>query len=135
MNGKFENMLKTFVLFIICSALGASLRFIIIELLALFGEELALTWGVFVVNVMGCFFFGLGWVYTQERETAARLLLVAFLGSLTTFSTYIYDMYRFIEQGDYGLLFSNGFLQIVIALLFLRLGMCLMQRLQQARKA
>ncbi len=127
-------MLKTFALFIICSALGASLRFIIIELLAFFGQELALTWGVFVVNVVGCFLFGLGWVYTQERIMAARLLLVAFLGSFTTFSTYIYDMYRFIVQENYGLLFSNGFLQIVIALLFLRLGICLMQRLQQAKK-
>ncbi len=128
---KCEKICENTLFFILFSAFGAFLRFGSIEGFMLLGQDFALTWGVFIINVMGCAFFGAGWVYTQDKEFLARLILVAFLGSFTTFSTYIYDIYFFMEQEQYVLLLSNTFLQLVLGIVFLRLGMYIMKRFQQ----
>ncbi len=123
--------MKLALYFILWSATGAFLRLGLLECLSIFGQNIALTWGVFMVNVLGCGLFGAGWVYTQGKELHARLLLVAFLGSFTTFSAYIYDIYRFISQERYDLLLSNGLLQLVLGIIFLRLGIYMMQCVQK----
>lgn len=56
-------------------------------------------WGIFVVNVSGCFLLGLLLTVLAERRPDAwpgwRLLLgVGFLGGYTTFSTLLYDTWR-----------------------------------------
>ncbi len=114
--------------FFIAASVGAFLRFGIIEFFSFIHPEYALTWGVFIVNILGCYFFGIGLILTQEKIIFQRLLLVAFTGSFTTFSAYIFDMYRFIQEEKYILLLTNTFLQIIIGLLFLRLGMYTIQR-------
>lgn len=52
-------------------------------------------WGTWMVNILGCFLFGLLWVMAYERgliPTHLRIiLLVGFMGAFTTFSTYIFE--------------------------------------------
>jgi CrcB protein len=52
-------------------------------------------YGTLVVNILGCFLFGLVWALAAERMAigpeARTILLVGFLGSFTTFSTFIFE--------------------------------------------
>ena len=59
----------------------------------------AFPWGIFAVNVSGCFLLGLLMTVLAERRPDAwpgwRLLLgIGFLGGYTTFSTLLYDTWR-----------------------------------------
>ena len=52
-------------------------------------------WGTWVVNILGCFLFGMVWVLTEERGLLPAhlriVVLIGFLGAFTTFSTYIFE--------------------------------------------
>jgi len=52
-------------------------------------------WGTWVVNILGCFLFGLVWVLAEERSLISGemrvFILVGFMGAFTTFSTYIFE--------------------------------------------
>ena len=61
--------------------------------------------GTLVVNVLGCFLFGLVWTLAQERlplsgETRT-IILVGFLGSFTTFSAFLFETDQFIEHAQW----------------------------------
>lgn len=62
-------------------------------------------WGVFFVNLLGSFLVGLLAVllarYTPEvlPEAFKTVVLVAFLGSLTTFSSYALEITTYLEEG------------------------------------
>lgn len=60
-------------------------------------------WGIFAVNVIGCFLIGVVMALTTERilpHTGWRLALgVGFLGAFTTFSAFSYDTIRLLEDG------------------------------------
>ncbi len=114
--------IKTTLLFICASCMGAFLRFAIMESLHLFQSENILLWGVFMVNMLGCFLFGTFWILVEKKAWNARIMLIAFLGSLTTFSSYIYDMYIYLVTQNYALLFGNTFLQIALGVVLMRLG-------------
>lgn len=55
----------------------------------------AFPWGTFAVNVIGCFLFGFLWALIEQRQTSLGHLrlavLVGFLGSFTTFSSFAHD--------------------------------------------
>jgi CrcB protein len=52
-------------------------------------------WGTAAVNILGCFFFGLVWVLSDERgliPPQARIVILAgFMGAFTTFSTFVFE--------------------------------------------
>ncbi|MFF7391824.1 fluoride efflux transporter FluC [Streptomyces scabiei] len=60
-------------------------------------------WTTFWVNVVGCFVIGLFMVAVTETWTVHRLVRPFFgtgvLGGFTTFSTYVVDIQRLIEEG------------------------------------
>ncbi len=106
------------MLFVLACVLGALARYTIMWGLLQINPQ-ALIWGVFIVNIVGCFGFGFLWPIVHAR----KILLVGFMGSFTTFSSYIYEMYIFIQDGAWLLIFTNSLLQIGLGLLALRLGL------------
>ncbi len=112
----------------LAAALGATVRLGLSLGLERIGGAAFLPWAVFSANILGCFLFGVCWVYLQHHKRDARAVLVGFMGSLTTFSSYAYDIYLFILDKAWGFLALYAFAQIAIALLFVHLGIKGMQR-------
>lgn len=79
-------------------------------------------YGTFVVNILGAFIIGFlmefGIRSTLVPPTLRVGLTVGFLGGLTTFSTFSYETFRLIEEGELMVAFSNVTLSVLVCLLF-----------------
>ena len=86
-------------------------------------------WGTAVVNILGCFLFGLVWEAGAERmllRTEARVvLLTGFMGAFTTFSTFIFESGGLIEDGRYLPALANVGFQTVVGFAALFGGLAL----------
>ena len=82
-------------------ALGAMGRFSVAKAFSHHNQGL-FPWATFSVNIIGCFFIGLLFVLTTEKftvlETYRPLLMVGFLGALTTFSTFSLEIVALLNQ-------------------------------------
>ena len=82
--------------------------------------------GIFCVNLIGCFLIGLLVSLFENKfifsENLKFFLIIGFLGSLTTFSTFAFDNYNFLTQKNIILLFTNIFLTNAFGLLMVLLG-------------
>ncbi|PTN37920.1 chromosome condensation protein CrcB [Desulfonatronum sp. SC1] len=62
-------------------------------------------WGTSLTNVLGCFLFGLIWTLSEKRALIPKplglVLLTGFVGSFTTFSTYVYEAEVLLQQGQW----------------------------------
>ena len=109
--------------------LGAVSRFFVARLFA-FSTFPA---GTLVVNVTGSLF--LGWFVTVAgdrlgiSEAVRMSIAVGFVGAYTTFSTYMYESNRMLEDGAWigALLYILG--SIVLGLIAVRLGIMLGHRM------
>ncbi|GAB4456435.1 MAG: hypothetical protein OHK0029_14350 [Armatimonadaceae bacterium] len=79
-------------------------------------------WGIFAVNVAGCFLLGFLSTYLGTRENAwsgwKLLLGIGFLGGFTTFSTLLWDTWRLGPRiGMLNLLASGmaGYIAVTLA--------------------
>ena len=83
--------------------------------------------GIFFVNLLGCFLIGLIVSIFENKlifsENLKIFLIIGFLGSLTTFSTFAFDNYNFMTQKNILLLFANIFLTNTFGLLMVLIGM------------
>lgn len=77
-------------------------------------------YGTLVVNILGCLFIGFlsGLSETSQVLTPdARLfLLIGLLGGFTTFSTFGYESFSVARDGEFGLMFLNIGLHVVLGL-------------------
>ncbi len=82
--------------FVFMASLGAFLRFQSVQFLVH-------PWGTLVANVLGSLLIGFLAVYLGRYSPQTKtIILVAFLGSLTTFSSYALEVVTFIEEGLLG---------------------------------
>lgn len=83
-------------------------------------------WGTWVVNILGCFLFGLVWILAEERGFLSAqgriLILTGFMGAFTTFSTFIFESGGLLNDGQWLRLILNICGQNVVGFGALYLG-------------
>lgn len=83
-------------------------------------------YGTLAVNLIGAYCLGLIMDYslrgTAIPETLRLGLTVGFMGGLTTFSTFSYETFTLLEEGQLGMAFANVFASVAISLLCTWLG-------------
>src|SRR5262245_54864168 len=83
-------------------------------------------WGTLVVNVLGCYLFGVVWVLAEERflisgETRA-IILIGFMGAFTTYSTFAFETGQLMRESQWLYAFGNVAAQLILGLAGLFLG-------------
>lgn len=83
-------------------------------------------YGTLVVNIAGAFLIGLIMEFslrsTLVPPTLRIGLTIGFLGGLTTFSTFSYETFRLLEEGDFLFAAANVLVSVVVCLAFTWLG-------------
>ena len=86
----------------------------------------AFPYGTLAANVIGAYLIGLimelGLRSTILPETLRIGLTVGFLGGLTTFSTFSYETFKLLEEGQFIFAFANVAASVLVCLLFTWLG-------------
>jgi CrcB protein len=86
----------------------------------------AFPYGTFAVNIIGAYMIGLimelGLRSTLIPDTLRLGLTVGFLGGLTTFSTFSYETFSLLEDGQFMVAFVNVLASVAVCLLFTWLG-------------
>ncbi|MBT1072205.1 fluoride efflux transporter CrcB [Pelotalea chapellei] len=83
-------------------------------------------YGTFVVNIIGAYFIGLIMEFSLRSalipDTLRLGLTVGFLGGLTTFSTFSYETFKLLEDGQFAIAFVNVLASVVVCLIFTWFG-------------
>jgi fluoride exporter len=86
----------------------------------------AFPYGTFAVNIIGAYLIGLimelGLRSTVIPDTLRLGLTVGFLGGLTTFSTFSFETFSLLEEGQFLVAFANILASVAVCLLFTWLG-------------
>ena len=87
---------------------------------------------IFLVNVSGCFAFGLLHGFCLARHEAWRLaLLTGLLGGYTTFSTFSLDLIQQLKKGEWAPMLTNLLVQTVGSVILCGIGLALAERFSQ----
>ncbi len=85
--------------------------------------------GTFVINVLGCFSFGIIWSLAEERMVISGetrfLLLTGFMGAFTTFSTYAFETSGLMRDSEWLLAAGNVLGQTFLGLVAIIVGMAI----------
>jgi CrcB protein len=95
----------------------------------------AFPYGTFMVNIIGAYFIGLvmelGLTSTVIPATLRLGLTVGFMGGLTTFSTFSYETFRLLEDGQFLAAFANVLASVAVCLAFTWLGIYTVRTIAQ----
>jgi len=72
--------------------------------------------GTLTVNLLGSMVLSL-LTFSSEPESMVYLVNIGILGSFTTFSTFAYETFKLLEDGQHGSFFLNIFLNVMLCLL------------------
>ncbi len=83
-------------------------------------------YGTFLVNLVGCLVFGAIFGLSEQRfvigPTARAFLLIGLLGGFTTFSSFTFETFQLLRDGEYLLAGANTVGQVVLGLVAFWLG-------------
>ena len=113
--------MQTIIAITVCGAIGCLSRYWISGLLySLFGRAFPI--GTFVVNILGAFCIGLVMEFSLRSTLIPPTLrigiTIGFLGGLTTFSSFSYETFRLLEEGNFLIATTNIVLNVLICLTF-----------------
>lgn len=119
-------MLKSLLLVFAGGGMGSALRFLITRYLR---DGSAFPQGTFVVNIIGSLILGfiLGWLAKQNLMDHPLYFLIAigFCGGFTTFSSFSFENFDLLKNGDY-LNFAIYFMgSTIVGILAVFIGMTL----------
>jgi CrcB protein len=85
--------------------------------------------GTLTVNLIGCFIIGMLAGLSESRQlfsdNARVFIFIGLLGGFTTFSTYSYEVFSFLRDGEFFSSFLNVFLHLFFSLILVWLGFSL----------
>ncbi len=83
--------------------------------------------GTFIVNCVGCFFFGLIWGFLEDRfgPQYRVVVLTGFMGAFTTFSTYMFESASLLQDSQWMAALINMIGQNVIGMALVICGLFL----------
>ena len=104
-------MIKSVLIVGIGSFIGGALRYLISTLFKQFCTQ-GFPWGTLLVNLMGCFIFGIIFAlfskYSSTSHPWCLLLTTGLCGGFTTFSTFAYESVLMLQQEN-----LSGFISYV----------------------
>jgi CrcB protein len=87
----------------------------------------AFPFGTLVVNLTGSFLLGLLFAWVLERNVlppdVRAPLMIGFLGAYTTFSTYMLESWRLVEDGAWALALTNLAGSVVLGMVAVLAGL------------
>lgn len=120
--------MRTWILIAFGGAIGATGRYVVAGFV-MNRVPPFFPWGTFVVNLLGCFLFGVTFGLAEERlllgPSTRALLLVGVLGGFTTFSTFSFESLQLLRDGEIGRALLNVVGQVVGGVAALWAGMTL----------
>ncbi len=109
--------------------LGAIARFALAGLAQDLSRSIHFPYGTLTVNILGClligFLSGVFALHAWLRPEWRLFILVGFIGSFTTFSTFMGETYGLMEDGQFNLAFNNVFVHLALGLLAVWVGQSL----------
>lgn len=117
--------MTTILAIAVCGAIGCLARYWVSGwVYDLVGR--AFPWGTLAVNVVGAYLIGLIMEFalrsTLISPTLRIGLTIGFLGGLTTFSTFSYETFRLLEDGEFVTAAVNVTASVLLCLTFTWLG-------------
>jgi len=107
-----------FVLVGVGGAAGAMVRYL--GYLLVGSTQGAFPWATLLVNVIGCFLYGILIVAVEQimplPKNLVLLLSVGFLASFTTFSTFGFETFYLIQGNQWGFALINVMSQVLLGL-------------------
>jgi fluoride exporter len=106
-------------------ALGSVCRYLLATAVQRYSSPF-FPYGTFIVNVLGCLAFGVIMGAARQRfvlgPSERAFLLIGILGGFTTFSTFTYETFALLQDGELVRAFANGAGQLVVGLVALWAG-------------
>ncbi|MBX9693412.1 MAG: fluoride efflux transporter CrcB [Cyanobacteria bacterium] len=108
------------------SGIGGVFRYLLSSTIQRYAIAIGFPFGTFVVNMIGCLIIGFLAQIGESKgifSSDVRLFIfVGLLGGFTTFSSFGYETFQLLRDGQYLYAAANAILQVVLGVLFVFLG-------------